>query len=213
MLCGVAVASQAQEVAAAPQLKPQVGSSEVAFGQFRVDMGLGYGKPLTDGYNAGMLLHLEPKLEILRQIAVGVRWDGTLFAGVKGNLKSPDLNNPDLTNPDDPYGTKDNNAEAKISFSSGWMLTGDFYLTNTYFRPFVGAGAGLYSGGSASGSISGTDAENKQEKSTNKPALMFRGGLDFGHTRLSVSYNMASATPTFSYIGFNLGWYIGGGKK
>jgi outer membrane protein X len=100
LLCGIALSVQAQD-----------------FKPFRVDGGVGYGLPFTEGLDGGVLFYLEPKYEVIPQLSVGIRWEGSLFAG--------------------------EGLDAKLS--SAYMATGDYFFTNNKFRPFAGLGLGAYS--------------------------------------------------------------------
>ena len=163
------------------------------FKPFRVDGGVGYGLPFNEGLEGGVIFYLEPKYEVVPQIAVGLRWEGTLFAGAKIE------------------GTE-SSASAKLS--SGFLATGDYYFTNDSFRPFGGIGLGLYSitGASSTVSIGGMTETVEIAGSTNF-AAMARVGFDYSHFRVTASYNMAFAEEMFHYISFTVGFYIGGGKN
>ncbi|GHT18190.1 hypothetical protein AGMMS4956_21650 [Bacteroidia bacterium] len=145
---------------------------------------MGYAVPFADGYDAGLLFYLEPKYEVVPQIAVGLRWEGALFAGATEGVS--------------------------VSMSSGYYATGDYYFTNSRFRPFAGVGLGAYSTGSASVTIN--DQTIKGDKETTFGALI-RAGFDVSHFRLSASYNLATTKEMFHFVSISLGFYIGGGKK
>jgi len=89
------------------------------FTPFRVDAGLGYAVPFNDGFSGGMLFYVEPKFEVIPQVSVGLRWEGSLFGG--GDAEG-----------------------GSIRISSGYMLTGDYHINNNAFRPFVGMGLGTF---------------------------------------------------------------------
>ena len=158
------------------------------FKPLRLDGGLGLGIPFTKGFDAGVLFYLEPKYEIVpRQIAVGVRWEGSLFAGKNAEGSS---------------------FSAKTSF--GYMATGDYYFGNKSFRPFAGLGLGAFKVNAGEAS---TDNTGKVNFGTNF-ATMLRTGFDLSHFRLTASYNHAFAKGgAFNFFGITAGFYIGGGKK
>ncbi len=171
--------------------------------KFKVGIGLGYGVP-SEG-SGGVLLYLEPMYRIQDQVAVGLRIETALFAGqpISGT----------------PYTTS--------AFGVGsYTLNGQYYFSNNNFRPFVGAGFGMFSIAAASADISGTSVN------INAAATVFgfypRVGFDFGHFNLSIDYNIIPAqettvsiggfgtsttTTNYSYIGLRVGASIGGGKK
>lgn len=171
LICGVALSAQSQE-----------------FKPFRVDAGVGYGLPFTEGLKGGVQFYLEPKYEIAPQIAVGFRWEGSLFAGEDVEGQSVD-----------------------VKLSSAYMATGDYYFSNNSFRPFVGLGLGLYSIGGVK--AEGTDVE--LSKSKNNFGALVRAGFDISHFRLAVSYNYGGKMEdeTFHFFGVTIGFYLGGGRN
>ena len=175
MVCGVAISAQSQD-----------------FAPFRVDGGVGYGIPFTDGFDGGVLLYLEPKYAVTNNISVGARWEGSLFAGASiGGEK----------------------ASAKLN--SAFMATGDYYFNSNKFRPFAGLGLGAYSmaGASIDSSIPGVGSTSVEVEGTTSFAALLRAGFDFSHLRVAASYNIAFAEKSFSFLGITVGFYIGGGKK
>jgi outer membrane protein X len=173
LICGVALSAQSQE-----------------FKPFRVDAGIGYGLPFSDVLDGGIQFYLEPKYEVAPQIAVGIRWEGSLFAGV----------NEDGTS-----------ADAKLS--SAYMATGDYYFNNNKFRPFVGLGLGLYS--IAGASVTVNEDLTVDEKAKNNFGALIRAGFDISHFRLAVSYNYGGKVgdETFHFFGATIGFYLGGGRN
>jgi outer membrane protein X len=103
------------------------------FKPFRVDGGVGYGLPFTEGLDGGVLFYVEPKYEVIPQLSVGIRWEGSLFAG--------------------------EGLDAKLS--SAYMATGDWFFNNNKFRPFVGLGLGAYSIANADIDITTGELESK----------------------------------------------------
>ncbi|MDR3226996.1 MAG: hypothetical protein LBT56_04930 [Prevotellaceae bacterium] len=176
LICGFALTMQAQE-----------------FKPFRVDAGLGYGLPFTEGLDGGVQFYVEPKYEIVDQIAVGLRWEGSLFAG---------------TNVD--------GSSADVKLSSAYLLTGDYYISNNKFRPFVGLGLGVYSIAGASASVSvGNEGITVDDKAKNNFGALLRAGFDVSHFRFAVSYNYGGkvGNETYHFLGVTIGFYLGGGKN
>ncbi|MDR1591558.1 MAG: hypothetical protein LBS16_01550 [Prevotellaceae bacterium] len=171
-ICGVALSAQAQ-----------------GFSPFRVDGGIGYGLPFTPSLNGGVLFYAEPRFELTEYvslpIAVGLRWEGSLFGGANENNVS-------------------------LKMSSSYLLTGDYYFTNNKFRPFAGLGLGICHIGGVSGNNSGVDGGGN----SNFGALL-RAGFDVAHFRLTLAYNYGGTNvgETFHYFGATLGFYIGGGQN
>jgi outer membrane protein X len=172
LICGVALSAQSQE-----------------FKPFRVDAGIGYGLPFTKTLDGGVQFYLEPKYEVAPQLAVGLRWEGSLFAGVEEEGESVD-----------------------VKLSSSYMVTGDYYFNNNKFRPFVGLGLGLYSIGGASVSVGDTTVESEGK---NNFGALLRAGFDISHFRFSLSYNYGGKVgdETFHFLGATIGFYLGGGRN
>ncbi|MDR0753945.1 MAG: porin family protein [Prevotellaceae bacterium] len=172
LICGVALSAQSQE-----------------FKPFRVDAGIGYALPFSDALDGGIQFYLEPKYEVAPQIAVGLRWEGSLFAGVEQEGQSVD-----------------------VKLSSAYMVTGDYYFNNNKFRPFAGLGLGLYSIGAASVTVNDQTVEGEAK---NNFGAMIRAGFDISHFRLALSYNYGgkSGDETFHFFGATIGFYLGGGRK
>jgi len=173
------------------------------FKKFKVGIGVGYGAP-SDG-DGGVILYLEPMYRVTDQIAVGLRIESAAFVGqpISGT----------------PY---------KIAaFGVGsYTATGQYYFGNGTFRPFVGAGVGMYSLAAVSSDFGSGNV------TIGAAATVFgfypRIGFDLGHFNLLVDYNLipeqtttvnlgafgtTQNTSNYSYIGLKIGASIGGGKK
>lgn len=90
-------------------------------------------------------------------------------------------------------------ASDRMSF----LATADYYFNTNNFRPFLGAGAGLFR----------TDIF-QNNTFTNTFGFMPRIGVEFGHRRLSVEYNVGGKVRNAknSYVGFKFGYFFGGGR-
>lgn len=171
--------------------------------KFKVGIGVGYGVP-NEG-SGGVILYLEPMYRISDQLAAGLRIESAAFLG------KPISGTPYTTS---AYGV------------GSYTLNGQYYFSNNNFRPFVGAGFGMYTLAAASADIGGTSV------SLNASSTVFgfypRVGFDFGHFNLSIDYNLIPSqettvsiggfgtqktTSNYSYIGLRVGASIGGGKK
>lgn len=171
--------------------------------KFKVGIGIGYGVP-SEG-SGGVLLYLEPMYRVMDQLAVGLRIESAAFLGqpISGT----------------PYTTS--------AFGVGsYTLNGQYYFSNNNFRPFVGAGFGMFTTAAASADIGGTSVNINA--STSVFGFYPRVGFDLGHFNLSIDYNIIPAqstqvdlgafgiqtqTSNYSYIGLRIGASIGGGKK
>jgi outer membrane protein W len=173
------------------------------FKKFKVGMGVGYGKP-SEG-SGGLLVYLEPMYRIQDQIAIGLRIESAAFLGqpISGT----------------PYTTS--------AFGIGsYTLNGQYYFGNNTFRPFVGAGLGMFIIAAASADIAGTNVS--LQAATSVFGFYPRIGFDLGHFNFSIDYNLipeqstqvnlgsfgiSTTTSNYSYIGLHIGGTFGGGKK
>ncbi len=175
-------------------------SSAQEFKPFKFNLSLGY--PTT----GGILLSVEPKYGLSDQVDLGFRYE----LGLMGR----------------PYTLDGLNARSELKASSSYLFTGNYLISQGTFRPFVGAGVGLFTlvsisfseaGGSADGGISGGS----------KFGGMLRAGFKASHFVLGVEYNAVPKTRGVlvgtsganlnyerpnSYLGIKVGIDIGGGR-
>ena len=178
-------------------------NAQYEFKPFRVDLGLGIAIPTAKSVGVGIPLILEPKyaLPSLPQLSVGLKLelDNILRAA-------------------------QNKSETKIAGQwqviVSYLATGDYHLTQNTFRPFVGAGFGIYKIGALSVTASTEDpnrttGEFRGDAVTNFGALI-RCGFDVSHFRLALSYNIAGKDGIefkSNFVSLTIGAYFGGGKK
>jgi outer membrane protein X len=158
------------------------------FKKFKVDVSLGYAMPQESGGSgtkAGALFVIEPKYAVKDEISVGLRMEGAVMANVDLDGES---------------------GSAKANYS--YLATGDYYFSNNKFRPFAGAGTGIYTFASVDFD-SDTSLDNIPVSS--KFGFMARGGFEYGHLRLGVEYNFVGQK--MGYLGLKIGAVIGGGRK
>lgn len=173
------------------------------YNPIKVDISLGYAMPGGTGAKGGGLFSAEPKYEVIKNLAVGLRMEIAIMA--RGIANSSTTNN------------------LEIKGSGSYLATGDYYFSSTRsFRPFAGVGIGLYRLAAATTANSGSDVS----KVTSKFGEMIRAGMEIGHFRLGVEYNFvpdaemylsssSSTKATFKngYMGIKLGFCFGGNKK
>lgn len=171
--------------------------------KFKVGIGVGYGVP-SEG-SGGVLLYLEPMYRVMDQLAVGLRIETALFAGQPIS------------------GTSFTTAAFGVG---SYTLNGQYYFSNGLFRPFVGAGLGMFT---AAGTSTDLGSGNYYvQAATTVFGFYPRVGFDFGHFNLSIDYNLipsqstqvdlgglgfTTQTTNYSYIGLRVGASIGGGKN
>ena len=172
-------------------------NAQTQFKPFRVDIGLGYA--IANG-GGGVLFNLEPKYAVIPQLSVGLKLEADLIIR---DIKVDDKG-------------KETIAEATAQGISSYLLTADYHLTQKSFRPFVGAGFGLYSIAAAKASGTSSESTLLGEGSSTNFGAMLRAGFDVGHFRLALAYHFAGKDAVKSNTGFfstTVGVYIGGGKK
>lgn len=176
---------------------------------FKVDVSLGYAIPGGSGAKGGVLFAVEPKYSIMPQLALGLRIEAAVVARVGG------------------YDNAGNAQEADVKASASYVATGDYYFSTNYsFRPFAGAGVGIYQLAAATASSSGSSGASTETAS--KFGGLVRAGFEAGHFRLGLEYNLIPKTsvPGYTssgaatnvdvkngYIGIKLGVVFGGGPR
>ncbi|MEO6731222.1 MAG: hypothetical protein ABIN01_08390 [Ferruginibacter sp.] len=165
------------------QLSNAQDGGDRVFKKFKTDVSLGYAIPEGSGTKGGVLFVIEPKFAIIDKLSVGLR------------MEAAGLANVDLAG---ETGT--------VRILSSYLATSDYYFTTNKFRPFVGAGAGIFT--MASYDIEGSTQE---VPSTSDFGFMTRAGFEAGHFRLGGEYNFLKNKG--GYIGIKVGVCIGGGEK
>lgn len=176
-----------------------VAANSQDFKPFKLGLGLGYVVPSDGG--GGILFDLEPAYRMSDEIAIGLRLESAAMArAVDGN-------------------------EGSVSGNASYTVNGQYYLSNNNFRPYIGAGVGIFSlasVGVTSGNVSASVA------SESKIGFYPRIGFDLGHFNVNIDYNIIGATEadgfdvngnatTFdiknSYIGIRFGGFFFGGRN
>jgi hypothetical protein len=174
---------------------------------FKVDVSGGYAIPGGSGSKGGALLVVEPKYAVMPNLSLGLRMEVAIVARASGFDANGDL------------------LDVELKGSSSYLATGDYYFSDNYsFRPFAGAGGGLFQ--LASASVSGNGSESSGASS--KFGGMIRAGIEVSHFRLGLEYNLipkstldgydsngnpAKVISKNSYIGIKLGVCFGGGPR
>jgi hypothetical protein len=166
------------------------------FKKFKVGVGVGYARASGKGAKGGVLATLEPAYRISDIIQVGLRIESAVV--VRGGA--------------DDYGL-----DLEGAAIGSYSLNGQYYFSNESFRPFVGAGLGMYS--LAALKLEESGAIGEIAASEGKFGFYPRVGFDAGHFTLSLDYNFIPATKVDgaefknSYLGFRIGGFFGGGRK
>ena len=177
-------------------------SNAQGFKPFKVDVSTGYAITGGEGAKGGVLFAIEPKYAVIPNLSVGLRFETAIMA----------------------RGFADNTgqvANMEVKAAGSYLVTGDYYFTDNTVRPFGGIGAGLFSLAGASAGSSGESVG-----SGSKFGGLVRAGVELGHFRMGLEYNLVPATKiavydgntTYTsetkngYIGIKFGAVIGGGR-
>lgn len=181
--------------------------SESPFKPFKVDVSVGYAIPGGEGAKGGVIFVVEPKYEVIPNLSAGLRMEAAVMA--RGSVDA-----------------SGNTAEVDVKAAGSYLLTGDYYFSQNTFRPFAGAGLGIYSLAAASANSNGVSSS---VSASSKFGEMVRVGFELSHFRVGVEYNIVPSTKietinastgaktTYTtkngYLGIKAGFCIGGGRK
>ena len=170
-------------------------NAQTQFKPFRVDINLGYAVANGGG---GVLFNVEPKYAVIPQLSVGLKIEADVIVR------------------DMVVDTSGEIAEATGQGIVSYLATADYHLMQNSFRPFVGAGLGIYQIAAVSASASSSGTANAGVDAGNNFGAMFRAGFDVSHFRLTLAYNFAGKDALDNKTDFfsvTVGAYIGGGKR
>jgi outer membrane protein X len=175
-------------------------ASAQEFKPFKANLSLGYP---TSG---GLLLSFEPKYGISDQIDVGFRYELGLMSR--------------------PLTLDGQDVQSELKASSSYLITGNYLLSQGTFRPFLGAGVGLFTLVSISFS-EGSGSTDAGISGGSKFGGMLRAGFKANHFAFGLEYiavpktrgvlvgtsgaNLNYERPN-SYVGIKVGIDIGGGR-
>jgi hypothetical protein len=176
-------------------------ASAQVFKPVKVNLSAGYARPLETGATGGILLSLEPKYGLNDRIDLGLRYELALM---------------------DHATTFDNGLRAsEFKRSSSFVFTGNYLLSESNFRPFVGAGLGVYT----VGGVNFSEGDGGVSGGT-KLGAMIRAGFKAGHFAVGAEYNLIPSSTGLrtssstvvqrykspnAYLGLKIGFDIGGG--
>jgi outer membrane protein W len=158
-------------------------AQSLSYRRFKVDVTTGYSKP-AGGLSGGFNLSIEPKFNLTDQVAVGIKIEGATLATIN------DANSGDAT----------------VVGITSTLLTGEYYLGSQTVRPYVGIGTGIY----RSRIFSTSNDLASYGEGGNMLGIAPRVGLQLGHFRLGVEYNIVRNN---NYFSAKLGTTFGGGRK
>ena len=165
-----------------------VKAQSTEFHSFKFDIGVGYATPSQGNTVAGATFTLQPHYRLSDDFALGLRIEAAaiLYNNSSGNKQGS-------------------------AIASG-CLTGEYYFSDSGFRPFIGGGLGMFdqatvSGGNGDGSGSGAALSPRVMNFGAFPEI----GFEAGHLRVSVEYD---ATGGYNnYFAAKIGTFFGGGRK
>ncbi len=175
------------------------------FKPFKVNLSTGYALPIGKGASGGLLLSVEPKYGLNDRIDLGLRYELGLI------VKAYTLDNQQ--------------GSTELKGSNSFLITGNYLLSDTDFRPFLGAGAGLFN--ILSVNLSQNGGVNGGVSGGTKLGAMVRGGVKTRHFVLGAEYNLVPKTRGIvvgssganlnyespnAYFSIKLGLDIGGGR-
>ena len=164
-------------------------TSTATYKAFKVDLDLGYAIPSVStgsGTKAGATFTIEPHYRLSDALAIGFRFEGAALGYEQNN------------------GTTN---KVKVSLLTSYCPSLEYYLSNDGFRPFVGAGAGIFS----QQSVTATGGNATLVPGASNFGVFPRVGFEAGHFRMSASYDIVGNNS--SYLAFTIGFFLGGGKK
>lgn len=142
------------------------------YNNFKLGLGVGYVGGKGTGVNdagGGVILTFEPAYRLSDELAIGLRLEAAVYG-------------------------KDFDGWPEVT--SSITINGQHYLSSEQFRPFVGAGLGIYF---------------PAEFST--IGFYPRIGFDFGHFTLALEYNFINSTSSAYYFSVRVGGFFFGSKK
>jgi hypothetical protein len=178
-----------------------IAASAQEYKKFKVGVGAGYAIPGGNGAKGGVIFSVEPSYRLTDQIALGFRWEAAAI--VRGFSESVP-----------------STIDLDVAGISSYTLNGNYYFSNNSFRPFVGAGFGMFSLAAVKYSESGSSS-TEAVQAESKMGFYPRVGFDAGHFTLTLDYNIipssklegSDAEFKNSYIGIRVGGFFGGGRK
>jgi outer membrane protein W len=161
-------------------------SQSEAYKSFKVDIGFGYAIPAESaGTKGGVTFTIQPHYRVSDDLALGLRLEGAALA----------------------YQTS-GTGDTKVSVLASYAATGEYYLADGGIRPFIGAGAGLFTRASID---VGSGSTTVTVPSATKFGFFPTVGIEAGHFRLAADYNILPDKG--GYLAFKIGFFLGGGKK
>ena len=168
-------------------------NAQTQFKPFRVDLGLGVAIPK---HGVGFVFNVEPKYAVIPQLSVGLKIEGDAIVKDLKLDRSGDV------------------AEGVAQGVFSILAAADYHLMQKNFRPFAGAGFGIYS--IAAGDIETNTSTSDEIDGVTNFGVMLRAGFDISHFRLALAYNFAgkdNLKNKSDFFSITVGAYFGGGRR
>ena len=155
----------------------------------------------------GFMIFLEPRYGISDNLTVGLRYGAYLLGSGGGTEVS--------------VGGKSATVAGSVSVSGvvSFLATADYYFSTSTVRPFGGLGVGLYSsetvglGATYRADTGEEETVELEASSVSGLGVMPRFGVNFGHFKTILSYNLPFAEGVPKYLTFSVSIEFGGGRK
>lgn len=176
-------------------------------GKFRYQMDLGFAAPKDGGI--GALVHIEPQVLVMDNLAIGLRMGATGLAKDVTYYNIPD----------------DYDGEIAANLSVSGTANYYFNFSDSKVAPYIGAGFGYYALSNID--IEGTDIDEDDVENLEASfawAPMVRVGVELDKFRIGAEYNFVPSSnlqniggdvigkATNEYFAFTLGFFVGGGR-
>ena len=137
---------------------------------FRLDTDFGFADIPDQGTKGGSVA-VEPKLNVMDNLAVGLRVEAMIAGG--GNIGAPGSGSVSM----------------KENIDVATMLKGDFFLSRGSVRPWVGLGVGTYDVVGQGVSTDSSSGASVDQKAGRFFGVAPQVGLEMGGFRLAATYN------------------------
>jgi outer membrane protein W len=159
------------------------------FHAFKFDIGSGYALPQgASGTQSGATVTFQPHYRLSNDFALGFRFEAAVI-GYENSVTG----------------------DVKFSALASGCLTGEYYFSDGSFRPFMGAGIGIFDQETASANVNNGNSNVSVSDRVSNFGGFPEVGFETGHFRLSVDYNVAGNNS--DYLAFKVGFFFGGGHK
>jgi len=157
-----------------------------------VDLGLRASFFTGDKGGGGAGFFLEPRYNINNKVTVGLRW------GLDALVER----------------TGENGEPVDVAVLPSYILTGDYIINNKKNkRFFVGLGLGFSGENSTAFEVEGTGEVTETADIGSSFGIVPRVGIKLGLFKVALDYSIYTKENTRNFVGLNLGFSFGGGRR